>query len=84
MNIETPDNVREYLSKVGSIKTEKKTAASRANAQKAQAARRKPSPCTCGREAVTDPLGHKAVCRIYQAEKQRLRRAKTKVGEAGA
>jgi hypothetical protein len=67
--------IRDYLGSIGSIKTEKKAAASRANAAKAAEARRHPSVCTCGREAVY-PLAHKGTCRVYQAEKARLRRAK--------
>ena len=67
--------IRAYLGSIGSIKTEKKAAASRANAEKAAEARRHPSVCTCGREAVY-PLAHKGTCRVYQAEKARIRRAK--------
>ncbi len=81
--IETPQSVREYLSQIGSIKTPAKAAAARENAIKAGAARRHPSSCTCGREEVIDPFGHKANCHIYQSEKQRERRAKRKEEEAG-
>jgi hypothetical protein len=47
---DTPPEVRAYLSKIGKIKTEAKTTASRENAAKAAAARRRDPltlPCTC-------------------------------------
>ena len=63
---------------LGSIKTEKKTAASRQNMAKAmEAARvaRGTSACTCDRPGESDPMKHRGQCRRYQAEYRRRSRA---------
>jgi hypothetical protein len=75
------EEVRAFLSRIGSVKSKKKTATAREQIPIARAAKHAKwiedggSACTCGR-AVTDALSHKSTCRVYQAEYARRRRAK--------
>jgi hypothetical protein len=73
-----PKAAREYLSQIGSITSEKKTASARANAAKAHAARKRnvlDLPCICGAGDDLTPGAHPTTCPRGRLLYQRARSA---------
>jgi hypothetical protein len=82
---ETPPEVLAYLSRIGSIKTEAKTRASRETVKKAQAASRKDPltlPCTCKGGESLKASDHVTTCPRGRLLWQRERAAAKKQKEA--
>lgn len=78
------DDAREYLGRIGSIKTEAKTRASRANVGKAQAARRRDPltlPCLCTGGDSLEAKDHRTTCPrgrlLYQRERAAAKKQET-------
>jgi hypothetical protein len=76
-----PKAARDYLSSIGSIKSEAKTTAARANAAKAHAARKRnvlDLPCICGAGDDLTPGAHPTTCPrgrlLYQRARSEAKR----------
>jgi hypothetical protein len=85
MSEKIPDAVRQYMSEIGSKKTRAKSKASRENAVKAAAARRRNPldlPCTCDGGEVLKVSAHKTTCPRGRLLYQRERTAQRKAAQA--
>ena len=79
MSEPAPRSIREYMSAIGSKKTTAKVKASRENASKAAAARRRNALdllCNCGGESALEASAHKTTCPRGRLLYQRERTAK--------
>jgi hypothetical protein len=85
MSEQISDAVRDYMSAIGSKKTEAKANSSRENAVKAAAARRRDPlelPCICGGGDVLEVGAHKTTCPRGHLLYQRARTARLRAEKA--